>query len=215
MKLLLTSAGITNKSLAKALKSLAKGKIRIAFIPTAANILHSKDNHDWLIKNYNECEKLGQVVIADISAVGKEVWLPRLKWANVIVMGGGNTKYLIQRVVKSGLSKELHRLLKGRVYVGISAGSIITSKTISSSSGFLWSKKPNHAPKGLGYVNFNIRPHFNSPDYPKARDRYLKAAAKRLKGSLYAIDDRTGIMYSNGRIRVISEGRWKRYAGSA
>ncbi len=38
MRLLLTSAGITNKTIAKELRTLVGGKkIKIAFIPTAAN----------------------------------------------------------------------------------------------------------------------------------------------------------------------------------
>jgi hypothetical protein len=35
MKLLLTSAGIANKTIAKALRKLVNGKITIAFIPTS------------------------------------------------------------------------------------------------------------------------------------------------------------------------------------
>ena len=101
MKLLLTSTGITNKSLADALRKLAGGKIRIAFIPTAAHGSRGEEK-GWLIKNYNECEKLGPVDIVDIAAVSKKVWLPRLKAANVIFFGGGNAPYLMKEVLKSG-----------------------------------------------------------------------------------------------------------------
>lgn len=213
MKLLLTSAGITNKSLAKTLKRLVKGRIRIAFIPTAANSLDSKK--DWLIKNYNECEKLGPVDIVDISAIDKKNWLQRLKKANVIVVGGGDTKHLANCMAKSGLKTELPSLLKNRVYVGISAGSIVTAKRISASSEFLYEYNPKNAPFGLGLHNFNVRSHFNSSDFPKVRDKYLRAISQKLEGDLYALDDDSAVLLTDGKIKVISEGRWKRYSHSA
>jgi dipeptidase E len=209
MKLLLTSAGISNKSLASALKGLAGAEMRIAFIPTAANV--EKGKKGWLIKDYDTCEKLGPTDIVDISAVDKKVWLPRLKAANVIFVGGGNTYHLMKWMVKSGLKKELPGLLRSRVYVGISAGSIIMSKRLSSTSEFLYGDDVNNPPAGLGYVDFNVRPHLNSPRFPKVRDKYLKEVSKRVVGDLYAIDDDTGIVCVNGKVRVVSEGRWKKY----
>jgi dipeptidase E len=209
MKLLMTSAGITNKSLARALRALAGRNIRIAFIPTAANL--EDDEKDWLIKNYNECEKLGPTDIVDISAMPKKVWLQRLEAANVIVVGGGWTSYLVKWMVRSGLKKELPRLLRKRVYVGISAGSIALCKKLSTVPEYLYGDEVNNAPPGLGYVNFNFRPHLNSPYFPKVRDKNLKKVAKKIKGDLYALDDDSAIVWVNGKIKVVSEGRWKKY----
>lgn len=209
MKLLLTSAGITNKSLERALRGLVKGKIKIAFIPTAANSLDSEK--DWLIKNYDQCARLGRVDIVDVSAIGKANWLPRLRRANVIVMGGGDTKHLAKCLEKSGLKRALPSLLKRRAYVGISAGSIVTANKIGASSEFLYDYKIAKAPNGLGLISFNVRSHFNSPDFPKAREAYLNKIAKRLKGGLYALDDDSGVLVVDGRVKVISEGEWKKY----
>jgi len=209
MKLFLTSAGITNDSLAKALKKLVKGKIRIAFIPTASNV--EGGAKDWLIKDYNQCEKLGSVDIVDISALDKKVWLPRLKKANVIVVGGGNTTHLLKWIIKSKLKKNLPSLLKNRVYVGISAGSIVLSRKIQTSSEFLYGDETKKAPLGLGYIPFNVRPHLNSPFFPKVRDKNLKELSKKVEGDLYALDDHSGILYTGSQIRVISEGKWKKY----
>ena len=210
MKLMLTSTGITNPSLVRTLKLLVgKRKIKIAFIPTAANV--DEGGKDWLIKNLNECNRLGLTDIVDISAMPKSLWLPRLKAANVIFVGGGTTPHIMGWMTKSGLEKELPRLLKNRVYVGISAGSILMAKRLSGSTDFLYGSRPNKAPLGLGYVKFNLRPHFNSSHFPKARDKYLKMASKRLKEDLYAIDDESAIVWVDGKVRVVSEGRWKKY----
>ena len=71
MKLLLTSAGLTNKSLENLVSKLAKAPIKMAFIPTAANV--EDGNKDWLIRNFNEFLKLGEVDVADISALPKSM----------------------------------------------------------------------------------------------------------------------------------------------
>ncbi|MDP3728169.1 MAG: Type 1 glutamine amidotransferase-like domain-containing protein [bacterium] len=209
MKLMLTSAGITNTSLALALQKLVQRKIKIAFIPTAANV--QSGEKDWLIKNYNECEKLGSVDIVDISALKKSIWLPRLKKATVLVMGGGNTPYLMDCIKYSGLQEELPRLLKTRIYVGISAGSIVTGKNLVASSTFLYSDEKKNIPKGLGYVPFYVRSHLNSPDFPQMRDMYLKKASKKLDSDLYALDDASALIYIDGKIKIVSEGTWKKY----
>ncbi len=210
MKLLLTSNGLCNDSLRNALKKMVdQRKICIAFIPTAASA--QNDDKKWLIEDLFNCKKLGVVDIVDISAVAKDNWLPRLKRANVIVVGGGDTVYLMEWIVKSGLDKELLHLLKERVYVGISAGSIVTGKNISSSSTFLFESDRKNAPLGLGYTDFYVRPHFNSPDFPKMIDSNLKKVSKELGGGLYAIDDNSAVQFVDGKITVVSEGEWKKY----
>ncbi len=149
MKLLLTSAGITNKSLARALKQLVGGEMRFAFIPTAAH--HSVGDKGWLIKNYAECQKLGSVDIVDISAVGKDVWLPRLKAADVIVVGGGRgILHLLKWMKKSGLEKMLPGLLRSRVYVGISSGSMIAQRRISPTPASCIPRISSRHPKAWG-----------------------------------------------------------------
>lgn len=60
MKLLLTSAGITNESIKEALLSLLPKKIKecnLAFIPTAANV--ESGDKGWMIEDLNNLQKIG------------------------------------------------------------------------------------------------------------------------------------------------------------
>ncbi len=209
MKLMLTSGGITNKSLERALGGLVRGKMRIAFIPTAANL--EDGDKGWLINQYRRCEQLGPTDIVDISAMPKKFWLRRLKAANVIFVGGGWTEHLVKWMVKSGLKKELPGLLKTRVYVGISAGSVALCRRLPQLPESLYGGETRNAPSGLGYVDFNFRPHLNSPYFPKIRDGNLRKAAKLLDGDLYALDDESAIIWIDGKVSVVSEGKWKKY----
>lgn len=205
MKLLLTSNGIYNQSIAKALKDLVGEEIRTAFIPTASNF--SGNDKAWLINDMSRFQKLGFITIVDIAALSKEEWLPRLRDANVLVFGGGRTTYLHQKIKESGLDKELPSLLTDRVYVGISAGSVLAGKKTWGASENLFDKTYESSPDGLGLTNINIRPHYKSKPYTSEEN--LAKVTKDSSHNLYALDDNSAIKIIDDAIEVISEGEWK------
>lgn len=217
MKLLLTSDGITNPSITKALLELLGKpfrKSRAIHVPTAAN----KETGDkrYVKIQINGIRSLGflSVDVIDISIKSKEVWLPAFEKADLISFGGGNTKYLLERLHKSGVVQELPKLLKSRIYMGISAGSMVAAKTISlTSEGILYYEKKHHFGeiKGLGLVEFEIRPHLNDPYFPKVNLEDLKKLADKNPTPFYAIDDNTAIKVVDGEVTVLSEGKWKRF----
>ncbi len=217
MKLLLTSEGLSNKTIVKAFSNLVglpNNKVHIAFIPTASNV--EEEDKGWLIDDYHNLKKenYGCLDIVDISALPKDIWLPRIKQANVIFVGGGNTFYLMSWLKKSGLDKILPELLKTRVYVGISAGSMVATVNLRmSTSQKSYSEKvyPLINDEGLGFVNFHIRPHLNSEFFPKVTIEYLQEEAKKIPESIYAIDDDSAVLINDNKVEVISEGKWKKF----
>jgi len=101
MKILLTSGGLSNKSIVDALLELTErpfAELNLAFVPTAANV--ESGDKDWLIADLVTCTKLGfkSIDIVDISAIPKDVWLPRLQEADVFFFEGGNTYHLMEWV---------------------------------------------------------------------------------------------------------------------
>ncbi len=217
MKLLLTSSGITNKSIEKAfLELLSKpfAKSHITFIPTAANV--EKGDKTWLVTDMHNLLKLGFLTfdIVDISAVSKDVWLPSFENADVLVFGGGNVNHLLTWMKKSGVAELLPSLLKTKVYMGISAGSMVAAKNVSlSKAGMLYYEQTGKFENrtGLGFVDFEIRPHLNSPDFPKVRLDYLEKLAKETPTTFYALDDASTIKVIDGNISVVSEGKWRKF----
>ena len=134
MKLLLTSGGITNKSIANALFDLVGKKpedTSLVFIPTASNV--EKGDKDWFINDLVNLKNLNlkEIDIADISAIDKKLWLPRMEDADVLFFEGGNSYHLMEWLNKSGLAQILPELLKTKVYVGLSAGSMVTGKDLA------------------------------------------------------------------------------------
>lgn len=216
MKLLLTSGGLENQTMINALRELI-GKdfkdAKLIFIPTAANV--EAGDKRWLISDLAKCKELGfkEVDIVDIAAVPQETWWPRLEKADVIMVGGGNTSYLMGQIKKSGLAAALPNLLQSRVYVGISAGSIVASPNLKQKEMQRLYEEPivdDDTNQGLGFVDFLVVPHMNSPHFPRAAE-LIDEVAKDIDIPLYAIDDQTAIKVINGRTEVISEGKWKRF----
>ena len=215
MKLFLTSAGLRNEKIIEAFNSLVglpKEKIKIAFIPTAANV--EEGDKGWLIDDYSNLKKQNyeSIDIVDISAVSKEIWKPRLELANVLFLGGGNTFHLMHWIKKSGLENLFPELLKTRVYAGISAGSCIAGPTIYNSVQNLFGEKYDlKIDKGLGLVDFQFIPHLNSEYFPKIREQYLEKAAKDLTEPVYAVDDNTAIVVNENKLEVVSKGKWRKF----
>lgn len=216
MKLLLTSGGLENKTMIDALRDLVGKDFKdtgVVFIPTAANV--EMGDKTWLIKDLSKCIELGfkEPDVVDIAAVSQDIWQPRLENADVIMVGGGNVAYLMEQMKKSGLSKLLSGLLSSRVYVGISAGSMVVAPKLKEKIMQLIYDQPvvdDDTNEGLGFVDFLIVPHLNSPYFPRAA-RLVEDVAKGVKIPMYAIDDQTAIKVVDDKAEIISEGTWKRF----
>lgn len=214
MKLLLTSGGLTNKSISNALFDMVGKKpedTTLCFIPTAANI--EKGDKYWFINDLINIHKQGfkSVTIADISAVPENIWRSQIEEADILFFEGGNTYHLMEWVNKSGLANFLPELLKTKVYVGLSAGSMITNPDLASTiSQAVYDEdydKLGEVP-GLNYVDFYTLPHLNSPYFPKLVEENIKKIAERIPKKIYALDDQSAIKVVDGKVEIISEGKY-------
>lgn len=222
MKLLLTSAGLSNQSIINSLQKLV-GKpfeeLNAVFIPTAANV--EEGDKDWLINDLEAAKSLNfnSLDIVDIAALQPEWAQKRIEKADVIFVGGGNSFYLSYWLEKSGLFDLLPELLKTRLYVGISAGSMaITANLRVSSTGQLIDEEYDElGPEGQSLaktaklVDFVIRPHLNSQWFSKIRIDFLSEVAKQINETMYVLDDDSAVEVDEGNIQVISEGEWKKF----
>lgn len=217
MRLLLTSGGLSNKSIVDALLELTEksfSELNLAFVPTASNV--EKGDKDWLIDDLIRCKNLGfkSIDIVDISAIPRDLWFPRFQEADIFFIEGGNTFHLMYWIEKSGMKELLPELLKTKVYVGVSAGSMVACKSLGlSTSERLYHGEVGKYEKdrGLGLVDFSIRPHLNSPYFPNVNLKNLEEISKDFPDTFYTIDDNTAIKVIDEKMEIISEGKWKRF----
>ena len=216
MKLVLTSGGISNKSIEEELRKVI-GKdfkdLKMLFCTTASNYEGGNMN-DWLVEDIEYFKKLGfKIDVCDINGISIEKFLPRFEWADVFYFEGGNTQWLRKSIQNSGLEEYLEELLKTRVWIGASAGSCVLCPTICNSCQDLFDDNIKGFPiDGLNLVNFQFVPHLNNESFPKIRKDNLLNASKNLKvidgEKLYIVDDNGAIFVNDKDINVISEGNW-------
>ena len=213
MRLLLTSGGLTNKSIVNALFELVGKKpedTSLAFIPTASNV--EMGDKDWFIDDLINIHKQNfkSVSIVDISAVSEDIWKPQMEEADIIFFEGGNTYHLMRWIRKSGLVHILPELLKTKVYVGLSAGSMVTNPDLSLRlSQIIYGDDMEEEPMdGLHYVDFYFLPHLNDPFFHTCMEEKIIEAAKTLSKKIYALDDQSALKIVDGKVEVISEGKY-------
>ena len=215
MKFLLTSNGLSNPSIAKALFELVgkpAAETTIAFIPTAMN--PGAGDKGWFIDDLANIKKqeVESIDIVDISALPRDVWQPRLEVADVLFFSGGNTVHLMYWIKESGLIELLPEFLKTKVWAGISAGSMVTnpSLALSSKDKMMYYEEVfgYKSEEALGLVDLYVRPHFNSPHFPQANKATLTEIAKQIPTVIYGLDDMSALKIVDGKVEIVSEGEY-------
>jgi dipeptidase E len=217
MKLLLTSAGISNNSIRNALIELLGKPIeesKAVFIPTA---IYGVVGGGEIIRKVI-CGTLGDpfceagwksLALLELTALPtmkKELWETVLHEADALLVGGGDCQYLCYWMQQSGLTEMLPSLLQKLVYVGLSAGSMIMTRYGTTYGNHTL---PPDSDKCLGFVDFAIHPHLDHEMFPNNSLANTEKLAGTLPFSSYAIDDNTAIKVIDGNVEVISEGNWK------
>ena len=225
MKFLLTSSGISNPSINDALVDLLGKPIaesNALFVPTG---MHPFPDGGRVIEAMRGgaksplCElgwkSLGLLELTALPSVRRENWVPTLQKTDALLVWGGNVMYLNYWMRESGLA-DLLPTLEHLVYVGVSAGSIVTTPYNCDAE---WNLE--FAPQGvdmasasdraMGLVDFTMWVHVDNPD-PIFEDHTMANVEKWAGGvdvATYAIDDQTALKVDDGIVEVVSEGHWK------
>ena len=214
MKLLLTSGGIRNKTLeAKLLELMGKSfeESKVVFIPTASHM--EIGDKSWFIKDLAKLKELNfkEIDIADIAVAPRDIWLQKLESADVIFCEGGSNFFLARVFKQSNLKEVLEKLLEEKVWVGASAGGMIMSpyqSTVISQEIYEEDFQETENIDSLGFVNFQIIPHFNSGDFVKIKEDNIRRVLKGFKEKVFVLDDNSAIAVVDGKVEVVSEGDW-------
>ena len=217
MKLLLTSAGISNTSIHNALVDLLGKPVAEAsalFVPTAIYaIRNGSDIARRVIRGSLGdpfCElgwkSLGLLELTALPSIKQEIWVPMLQETDALLVGGGDCQYLCYWMKQSGLTDLLPSLLNKMVYVGLSAGSMVMTRFGTT---YRNHTLPAESDKSLGLVDFALHPHLDHEWFPENSLDNIEKLAATLPMPSYAIDDQTAIKVTDGSIEVVSEGHWK------
>ena len=221
MRLLLTSAGITNASIRAALIDLLGKSIAECSALCIATASYAQPMQGpmraWNFISGNEprtpmvelgWKSMGALELTALPSIDRESWVPLVQQTDVLLVNGGDPMYLCYWMRQSGLA-ELFPSLRDTVWVGLSAGSMVMTPRIGEA--FVGWKPPTGGDETLGLVDFAIFPHLDNPDLPQntMADAERWAAGMQLRA--YAIDDETAIKVNDGAVEVVSEGHWRQF----
>jgi dipeptidase E len=217
MNFLLTSAGIKNPSIHDALVDLLGKPIAEASalcIPTAIYPFSVGPSMAYRfisgISKSPMCElgwkSLGVLELTALPSIRKEVWTAAVQETDALLVFGGDVLYLSRWMQESGLADLLPTLLD-KVYVGISAGSMVTAPVFGET--YDDPETPFVISPGLGLVDFALLPHLNHDDHPESSTARVERMAAEVPVPTYGIDDQTAIKVRGGVVEVVSEGHWQ------
>ena len=223
MKLLLTSAGVTNPSIHHALVDLLGKPIEESnalCIPTAQyghpNV--GPGERPWQFISGHEprtpmvelgWKSVGVLELTALPSLDEARWAAWVRAADVLLVNGGDALYLRHWMRQSGLA-DLLPSLPDMVWVGLSAGSMVMTPRIGED--FVGWTPPTGGDSTLGLVEFSIFPHLDHEALPENTMAHAERWAAGLGNPAYAIDDQTAIKVADGKVEVISEGHWKLFA---
>lgn len=201
--ILLTSAGMNIKE--EILKILPRpaSAIKVAHIITASKI---EKNRAYVERERKIMRELGfNVEEIDIEGKNEHGLRALLKDKDVIYVQGGNTFYLLKYVKESGFDKIVKELIvKGIIYIGVSAGSYITCPTIEMA---YW-KHPDKNTVGLtdliglNLVPFLLSVHFK-PEYAAILKREIIAAKYPVK----ILTDEQALLIRDNKTILVGHGK--------
>lgn len=219
MKLLLTSSGISNASIERALVELLGKPIadsNALCIPTGVAPFPGGPQHVYRFISGATLgpmtglgwKSLGVLELTALPSIRKENWVPAVQETDALLVWGGSPRYLCYWMRESGLADLFPSLRSDIVYVGTSGGAMVATPDFGGTT-YDDTDLITGSDDALGLVDFSVFPHLDRKDgLPQTPMEEIEAWAKGLSVPAYVIDDETAIKVVDGEAEVISEGRW-------
>ena len=226
MKLLLTSSGISNASIHRALLELLGKPIEESTalcIPTGVQPFPGGPSHVYRFISGSTrgpmCglgwKSLGVLELTALPSIKREYWVPEVQAVDALLVWGGSPLYLCYWMRESGLADLLPSLRPETVYVGTSGGAMVAAPDFGGTT-YDESEPLTGSDRALGLVDFSVFPHLDRKDsLPPTPLAEIEAWAAGLSCPAYVIDDDTAIKVVDGTVEVVSEGQWKLFSRGA
>ena len=179
---------------------------QVLFIPTAGNV---EEYRGYIYEALQTFEDLGfQVEFLDISACDRETAQAKIFQSKLLYVSGGNTFYLLQELKKKHLLSLIkEQIADGMVYVGESAGAVITAENIDyirlmddkEVAGELSDTVALHE------ADFYVLPHVGEEPFVESSQATLDKYSDQL--NLLSLNNRQAVLVEGEDVKVLVENK--------
>ena len=175
---------------------------RVTFIPTASNV----EKVTFYVKSgKKELEKMGLIIdVLELSSASYDEISSKIINNDYIYVTGGNTFYLLQELKRTKADEIIiNQVSSGKVYIGESAGAIITSKNIEYVSKMDSIKKAPELTNydALGLVEFYPVPHYESSPFKKVAQNIITSYSSKIE--LMPFTNKEAITIDKDEIKIL------------
>lgn len=201
-KLILTSAGLSNKTIInKFYEILDKqiSEVKVLFIPTAARCQEElgyakKSKLELIDLGIDEGNIIEYNLDIDISFM-------ELNEYDILYVCGGNTFYLLHKIREMKFDEKIRNAVEsGLIYIGVSAGSIVAGPTIETALPFDENDIGIENFKGMNFIHDIIIPHYN-----EKRAKIVDGFRKTMKNNIITITDNQALFVYEDNCQIIGE----------
>jgi len=225
MRMLLTSNGTRNDVIRDSLSSLLDKPFAESSVAVVIDaILPFAGDNTQTLTHLGELHSLGWKEFDLMSLFGgpHSVIESRLRSVDVIFCYGGSNHWLAHAWTATGFAPLLRELLDEKVYLGLSAGSMIFSRLHAD----VVEAFEDHAEvemlqlesvaAAVPLFDWALLPHLGAPYFPEQTDEWAAANATRLGAPVYFIDDDSALLVRDAADapEVVSSGHWLQFDGS-
>ncbi|HCQ88689.1 MAG TPA: peptidase [Clostridium sp.] len=179
-----------------------KGKT-MTFIPTASVV---EKVVSYVDAGKKSLEKLGLTIdVLEISTATPNEISTKLKGNDFIYVTGGNTFFLLQELKRTGADKIIiEEVNAGKLYIGESAGAMVTSANIEYAKEMDSVKKAPYWTdfSALGLVEFYTVPHYTNAPFKKIAQKIVADYSTTL--NLSPISNNDAILVENNEVKTVS-----------
>ena len=179
---------------------------QILFIPTAGNVEEYRGYIDEALQTF---EDLGfRVEVLDISACDRETAQAKIFQSKLLYISGGNTFYLLQELKKKQLLPLIkEQIADGMIYVGESAGAVITAEDIDYNK-IMDDKavaKELNDTEALSEVDFYVLPHVGEEPFVESAQATLDTYSDQL--DLLPLNNHQAVLVEGEEVKVLVENK--------
>lgn len=217
MKLLLTSAGVTNASIEGELRRLvSRPTTKASIVVVLMAALAQPGDHGWLIADLHRLYGMrwGRFRLADLAVQPLEATWQQLSEADVVYFATGNAHQLARRLAAGPAGQGLAELSRSAVLVGSGKACAIFCRDTTRRLAALGDVDDQTTKQCeasdvslLDAVSWFVQPQVDF-------DAWDPRPAELAGFPLFAIDDQTAIAVTDDDVAVVSEGRWRFLPGS-